>query len=81
VEVQENRIGRLDGAPNGDAKSEREEMIVLSPFEAQNGRCMTSSMPWKRKNRRLLTVKDLKTGTVGKTGAIGAICYQIATKT
>jgi hypothetical protein len=27
-----------------------------------------------------LTAKDLRAGTVGKTGKIGAICYQNATK-
>ncbi|HEY1938773.1 MAG TPA: hypothetical protein VGJ33_12625 [Candidatus Angelobacter sp.] len=40
----------------------------------------TSSMPWNLQNANLLTVKDLKTGIAGKTGLIGAICYQFATK-
>ncbi len=40
----------------------------------------TSSMPWKYQGRPVLTAKDLLAGTVGKTGKIGAICYQNATK-
>jgi hypothetical protein len=40
----------------------------------------TSSMPWKYQGRPLLTAKDLQAGRVGKTGKIGAICYQNATK-
>jgi len=40
----------------------------------------TSSMPWKYQGRSILTAKDLRAGIVGKTGKIGAICYQIATK-
>jgi hypothetical protein len=33
----------------------------------------------KQSSGILLTAKDLKTGGVGKTGSIGAICYQNAT--
>jgi len=40
----------------------------------------TSSMPWKYQGRSVLTAKDLRAGIVGKTGKIGAICYQFATK-
>jgi hypothetical protein len=37
-------------------------------------------MPWNEQNANWLTAKDLKTGRVGKTGTIGAVCYQFATK-
>jgi len=41
---------------------------------------MTSSMPWNGGMGVLLTVKDLRVGSVGKNGPIGAQCYQFATK-
>jgi hypothetical protein len=34
---------------------------------------MTSSMPWNRLKRKLLTVKWLEVGKTGKTGLIGAL--------
>ncbi|MBB5319304.1 hypothetical protein HDF09_004010 [Edaphobacter lichenicola] len=34
---------------------------------------MTSSMPWKCQNRKLLTVKQLLAGITGKTGPISGL--------
>ena len=41
---------------------------------------MTSSMPWNDDMGVLLTAKDLRVGTAGQNGPIGAKCYQFATK-
>jgi hypothetical protein len=34
---------------------------------------MTSSMPWKSRKAKLLTVKHLEDGKTGKTGLIGGL--------
>jgi len=65
-----DRTDDLPGKP-GRAQQFLVDLVGIEPT--------TSSMPWKQKNRRSLTVKDLKTGRVGRTGAIGGICYQFAT--
>jgi len=41
----------------------------------------TSSMPWSSSNRKVQTVRYLRTGITGKNGPLGAICGQNAGKT
>jgi hypothetical protein len=65
--VQANALEVID--------SRRVKMVDLVGIEPT-----TSSMPWKYQGRSILTAKDLRAGIVGKTGKIGAICYQFATK-
>jgi hypothetical protein len=55
-----------------DGKADLVDLVGIEPT--------TSSMPCCGFRRKLLTVKHLLVGKTGKTGLIGDICYQNATK-